>query len=1451
MDFVHLHLHTTYSLLDGQCQIVPLVKKARKLGMPALAVTDHGNLYALKCFYDECRSKKEKTYGDLAGVHVKPILGCETYVTSTGDYLSRDKNEYRHHLCLHAMNKTGYHNLVKLISEAHCKGVYYGHARIDHNLLEKYHEGLHCSAACIAGEVAHAIDVGDMAEAERVAKWYKDLFGENYSLEVMLHKAAKTVTDMPPEGIAQAQRDFVDLYDRQLKVVKGMLELGRKLDIRVIATNDVHFLEAQDDDSHDVLLALSTGKKMTDPKRMVYTGQEYLKTEEEMRALFAENPELISNTLEVADRIEEYELDSPPIMPKFAIPPEFGTEEGYAKKFDAEALKSEFNVQKPNNFDRLGGYEKVLRIKFEADYLAHLVWKGAEIRWGVKKVEKSGGGGDGEKVEIPQDVRDRVQFELDTIKLMGFPGYFLIVRDYIRAAREECDVWVGPGRGSAAGSAVAYALWITNVDPLKYDLLFERFLNPDRISMPDIDVDFDDAGRERVLDYVTRRYGADHVAHIVTFGQMAAKSAIKDVGRVMDYPLADTNKLASYVPDTPKINFKKARKESPDLEAAFNSEDPVVHKLMERAGRLEGCIRQPGVHACGVIISRDPIAETLPVMPTPEKGGAGKKPKGEAEDEGKKEDKLLTTQYDGHFVEPVGLLKMDFLGLKTLSVEKECVALLGKDNPRVPESLRGPDGYLNPDNIPDDDVETYELFGRGETTGLFQFESPGMKKHLMALQPEKLTDLVAMNALYRPGPMAYIPDFIDRKQGRKPVVYDHPEMEPRLKDTYGITVYQEQVMLLSRDLAGFTRGESDKLRKAMGKKLMDIMAELKEKFIKGCLANPKFRIDKWADEAEARKLIDKIWTDWEAFASYAFNKSHSVCYAWVAYQTGYLKAHYPAEFMCAQISSEIGNFDKLPGFVAEAQAIDLELKLPDVNESGARFVPTPDARGIRYGLGGIKGVGSAAAEAIVEEREKNGPYTGFIDFCMRLAGSNVVNKRVLENLTRTGAFSTLEPNRAKLFNNIEYALKKAQGRAKEKNDVQANFFDLMADGGKETYSDDELVDTPPFSPAEDLKNERDMCGVYISGNPLSACRKLIAETSIACLRSRAPGAKEDTVETLPFTLDKIAKRVEVEGEVEGEVEVEGGGGIPAAAEDDESSAGSDDSASTDSDDDAPPVEEAKPKLSPIDELLSKCKDDDWQLKGLARNIVRAKGEVAWSDKAAFDKAVNAEKARLRKRFDKKELDSFLLKRMDVRVVGTLASCSVKTPKPRPDGSVGEKWAILGVDDGTGFGEAMCYARPWKQFNADGKIENAAEQLVVVCGEITHRTVYAKEDTHKENPQLGDPSFSVKEVYPLADALPLVSKALRIRMHYEDPEIKAKVGTIRDAITRSPGSLPVLIELVYPTGRILDVDLGAAYHVGVTLSFLSELEKVVPQSDVSFRPNELMTLAPKEPKPWEM
>ena len=1315
--FTHLHLHTTYSLLDGQCQIKPLVAKAKALGMTSLAVTDHGNLYALKAFYDECREQG-----------VKPILGVEAYVTSTGDYTTRDKSEKRFHLCLHAKNLTGYHNLVRLISEAHIHGFYHN-ARIDHRLLEKYHEGLHCSSACIAGEVAYYLDDSpkggnDPKRAEEIARWYQGLFGEDYSLEVMLHKSVKTARrDQDGSLGVTVTRNFIpdasvlemqELYVRQVKVARSLAALGQKLGIRVIATNDVHFLERDDDDSHDVLLALSTGGKLADEKRMIYTGEEYFKTEEEMLALFPEHPEFVAATQEVADRVEEYGLNSDPIMPKFPIPAEFGDEAAYARRFDEAALKAEFNTaEKPENYERLGGYEKVLRIKLEADYLESLVNAGARRRWGEV---------------LPADIRERLDFELNVIKTMGFPGYFLIVNDYIANARR-MGVWVGPGRGSAAGAAVAYALGITNVDPLKYDLLFERFLNPDRISMPDIDVDFDDAGRGKVLEFVTAKYGQDHVAHIVTFGQMAAKSVIKDVGRVMDYPLAETNKLAALVPETPKITFKKATSikdkngapnadYAPGLVEAFGSKDETVHLLMERARRLEGGMRQPGVHACGVIISRDPLIETLPVMPTD----------GES---------LLTTQYDGHYVEPVGLLKMDFLGLKTLTVEKECVELLGPRNPRVPEALWGADGKLDPDRIPDDDAETYALFGRGETTGLFQFESDGMKKWLMALKPARLTDLVAMNALYRPGPMDYIPAFVRRKNGEEQISYDHPLMEKYLKDTYGICVYQEQVMLLSRLLGGFTRGDSDKLRKAMGKKQLAVMEKLKVKFVEGCLANPGFRVGKWADETEARLLIDKIWDDWRAFASYAFNKSHAVCYAWIAYQTGYMKSHYPAEFMCAQISSEIGNFDKLPGFVAEAQEMGLKLLLPDVNESGARFVPTADAKGIRYGLSGIKGVG-AAGEAIVAEREKNGPYKGLMDFCLRLAGTTAANKRVLENLTRTGAFASLEPNRARLFNGIEYALKRSQAVARERASAQTNFFDLMGEGGQETHDDRELPPSPPFAPAEDLKNERDYLGVYVSGHPLQSCRRLISEAGT-------------------FRISQLAD------------------------------------------------------VEALDALVKAQPLDEWKKKS-----------------------------------NPKLTDERALRHLDVRICAQLTACTVKLGRPRPDGTPGQNWAILTVDDGSGTLDGFCFAKAWARFSA---VERGVDQLVVLCGEISRRVTYAKDDRERKGvPEVGDYNFTVKEAYLAGDALAQLSQGIRLRLKFgaEDTERTAKA--IRELAVSSPGSLPLLLDIVCDDGRVFTADTDL--KVDCSMGFMSRLAKIVEPSAVSFGCSDKVYLAPPPPRFWE-
>ena len=995
--------------------------------MTSLAVTDHGNLFALKAFHDECRSTHDK-YGGLPPI--KPILGCEAYVTNTGDYTSRNSKEIRYHLCLHAINKKGYYNLVRLMSEAYVNGFYY-HPRIDHSLLEKYSEGLHCSSACLAGEIARAINAGRMDEAERVARWHKDLFGERFSLEVMEHRSR-----IHPEMNN-------DVYRRQVEVTRGVIELGKKLDIRIIATNDVHFINEDDNDSHDVLLCLSTGKKLSDPNRMMYTGEEWFKPAEEMAKIFPDHPEFLRNTLEVAEMVEEYNLNSPPIMPKFPIPIEFGTDESYREKFSEDELEKEF---KDGAYKRLGGFDKVIRIKFEADYLKSITYEGAKKRWGDP---------------LPENVVTRIDFELDTIKTMGFPGYFLIVHDYINAARTKLGVWVGPGRGSAAGSAVAYALGITNIDPLKFNLLFERFLNPDRISMPDIDVDFDDAGRGKVLDYVVERYGKDRVAHIVTFGQMAPKSAIKDVGRVMEYPLGETSKLASLVPEG-KNSFAKALKESEDLRKACEDEsNPVVYQLLDRARRLDGCVRQPGVHACGVLISRDPLIETIPIMPTD----------GE---------QLLRTQYDGHFVEPVGLLKMDFLGLKTLTVEKECVELL--------KECRGID--LNPDDIPVDDKLTYELFGRGETTGLLQFESDGMKNNLRLLQPDRLEDLVAMNALYRPGPMAYIPTFIARKHGRETIEYDHPLMEECLKDTYGVTVYQEQVMLLSRLLGKFTRGESDTLRKAMGKKNLALMEELYSKFKEGCLSNPEFMAAPCASTKEkAVQLIDKIWGDWKAFAEYAFNKSHAVCYAWIAYQTGYMKAHYPAEFMCAQISSEIGNFDKLPGFVAEAEAIGLEVLPPDVNASNSRFTPDYNGKAIRYGLAGIKGVGEYAAIAIVQNRKEKGPYKGFMDFCMRLAPQHV-NKRVLENLIKSGAMDCFkEHHRAKLFENIEDALRLAASRAKDVSENQMDMFSLL--GADDDASDKDLMDVPPWPMAQCFKDERELTGIYLTGHPLGVFKKIL------------------------------------------------------------------------------------------------------------------------------------------------------------------------------------------------------------------------------------------------------------------------------------------------------------------------------------------------------------------------
>jgi DNA polymerase-3 subunit alpha len=1023
--FVHLHVHTKYSLLDGACQPQELAARARKLGMEAVAITDHGALFGLKDFYDVFRESG-----------VKPILGCEAYVARRSRFEKSDKDIdlSGNHLVLLAKNLDGYHNLLRLLSLASTEG-FYGRPRIDKELLEAHHEGLICLSACIAGEIPEKILARKPAEAEKAARWYQGLFGDDFYLEIMYHRAGPDVPRRPGEEA---------VHVLQGRVNQGILKLGRKLGIRVVATNDVHFLDRDDAEAHDILLCLSTGKKVSDENRLRYTRQEWFKSYEEMLEALPDNREQIENTLEVARKVEDFELDSDPILPVFPIPGSFGSEEDYRARFTEADLREEFG----ESYDRLaeGGIGQVLRIKLEADYLEHLAREGAKERW-------PGG--------VPEAIEESIRFELDTIKTMGFPGYFLIVQDYIAAARR-MGVFVGPGRGSGAGSVVAYCLKITNIDPTEYGLLFERFLNPDRVSMPDFDVDFDDATRGKVLDYVAGKYGVDHVAHIVTFGQLAPKSAIKDVCRVLDVPLQESNRLSSLVPEVPKITFEKALQMSPELAAELKNPDPAVRKVLELAAKLDGGLRQPGVHACGVIISRDPLIETIPVMPT-------------------ENESLLTTQYDGHFVESIGLLKMDFLGLRTLTVLKNCIDYVRED--------RGIE--IDIDALPLDDPETYGLFCRGETTGLFQFESDGMKKYLRELQPSCLEDLVAMNALFRPGPMQYIPTFINRKHGREPITYDHPLMETHLKTTYGVCVYQEQVMLLSRLLGGFTRGESDTLRKAMGKKELDTMEKLKAKFIDGCLANPEFRIGKWKSESAARALADKIWEDWRNFASYAFNKSHAVCYAYLAYQTGWLKAHYPAEFMCAEISSEFGKFDRLPGLMAEAGEMGLRIVPPDVNRSLVRF--SPDGRdGILYGLGGIKGVGELAAQLIVDERKANGPYKDYPDFVARV-GAGKVNRKAIESLARAGALDVFGLHRARLLAALGTLIDRAEADRRDLEAGQGSFFDMLGEAGMESAgSADELPDCERWTHREELEGERELLGMYVSGHPLDEFRPLLS-----------------------------------------------------------------------------------------------------------------------------------------------------------------------------------------------------------------------------------------------------------------------------------------------------------------------------------------------------------------------
>ena len=1019
MSFVHLHVHTQYSILDGQASISSLFERAKELGMPALAITDHGNMYGVKEFLKVAKKFPE----------VKPIIGCEVYVTRHYDHKLKDTNHRSYyHLILLAKNYTGYKNLMKICSTGHIEGLYYGKPRVSHEIIEQHAEGLVCCSACIAGEVPRNIIAGDMSGAEKAIEWHKKVFGEDFYLEVQLHK-----TEIP----GQSQ----EVYEHQLVANEGIFELASKTGTKVVATNDVHFTRKEDGPAHDRLICLTTNAYLDDPDRMRYTQQEYLKSEEEMLDLFYKHPETLSNTLEVADKIESYKVDKDPILPKFDLPEEFLADiDTYQERY--RHIIDEGRCDKNGN-------ERGEEFCNSVAFLCHLTYQGAHWRYGDT---------------LTAEQAERIEFELKTICKMGFPDYFLIVQDFIAAARRE-GISVGPGRGSAAGSAVAYCLKITNIDPIKYDLLFERFLNPDRINMPDVDIDFDDDGRYRVFQYIEEKYGKDHISHVITYGTMAAKSAIKDVARVSNLPIPESNRLAKMVPDKPfeatvVEDGKKVTKEFKpklgnclkygDLKEELENGAPEVQDVLKYAGKLEGCIRQTGVHACAMIIGRGNLTEYIPICV------ANDKLTGE---------EVWVSQYDGHYIEEVGMLKMDFLGLRTLSIIKECQANIKKRHGIE----------FDIEKIDICDPLTYELYSRGDTTSVFQFESPGMKEWLIKLQPTRFEDLIAMNALYRPGPMDYIPDFVERKQGRQPIVYDLPEMEETLQDTYGITVYQEQVMLLSRKLADFTRGQADTLRKAMGKKLKDVLDSLKGLFIEGGTKN-----------GHPKDMLEKIWADWEKFASYAFNKSHATCYAWVSYQTGWLKAHYPAEFQAANLTKNLSNMDEIKKIMDDCKKNGIKVLNPDINESDSKFTVNKNGE-IRFGLGGIKGFGDNIVRAILAEREENGLFEDIYDFVERMSG--IVNRKAFESLLHSGAFDSFGINRK------QFMLPSKNGDL---------FLDTLIRYGELYRKDSEQSAISLFGEVEEMKPERpeipmmqgeedileklhfekELVGMYLSSHPL-------------------------------------------------------------------------------------------------------------------------------------------------------------------------------------------------------------------------------------------------------------------------------------------------------------------------------------------------------------------------------